>query len=258
MKRMFIAATFAATLSAGSAVAADLPVSVPAAIPAPMAFNWTGFYVGAHIGYSWGRATSADRGCTGPLCGFDENIPGLGYRTSPDGFIGGFQLGYNLQVNQLVFGVEADITFRSASASLALVTVPPDDFVSSRQGTFGTITGRLGFAADRALFYVRGGLAIGQVRSTAADLIDGTANIDLTDLTSVTRTRYGYALGAGFEWAFAQNWSARAEYMYIDLGRFTSTNVTGDTYQHRHTSHTVRLGINYLFNTPPPAVSARF
>jgi outer membrane immunogenic protein len=237
MRKVLLATAMALGIASG-AQAADLAAPrtpIAAAVVAP-AFNWTGFYVGAHIGYGWGRT-----GWT-YVVGLNT-VP-----SNPKGVFGGLQLGYNWQFNNLVLGVETDI---SAAGFRDNDPCPNPVFVcSSRSNWVGTTRLRAGVAADRALFYVTGGLAYGDTR-VATDNGLGTFG-------STTLTRVGYAVGAGMEYAFAQNWTVKAEYLYYNLGAATYTVDGGLAVRARFDNHTVRVGVNYLFSTGPSAVVARY
>lgn len=111
-------------------------------------------------------------------------------------------------------------------------------------------------AFDKALLYVKGGLAVASIRNTAADLDGGV--FSAVNTTIVTNTRVGYALGAGLEYAFAPNWTAKIEYLYSNYGSFVSADAAGELYRHTNDVHAVKLGVNYLFSTGPSAVVARY
>jgi outer membrane immunogenic protein len=192
----------------GTAQAADMPVNRPSykAVPAPV-FNWTGFYVGAHIGYGWGDALID------------------GFAAEPAGIFGGAQIGYNWQAagSRWVFGIEADIAATDINDTIAGPTTTTLDY-------FGTIRARLGYAQDRALFYITGGFAYGGNSVTA---VPGSADEFHT----------GWTVGAGLEWAFAQRWSAKVEYLYVDLGsEFYNIGAGGIVSLD---FHTVKFGVNY-------------
>jgi outer membrane immunogenic protein len=178
-------------------------------------FNWTGFYVGANIGYGWGRDTAG------------------GSSTNLNGVIGGGQIGYNWQMNQLVLGVETDFQGSGERATATGVGFS----VTERIRYFGTVRGRIGYAFDRTMLYATGGYAYTNI---GADLNVGAFT------TSTNTTKSGYALGAGVEYAFAGPWSAKAEYLYVDSGT-TSLTLAGITADVRIKNHIGRVGINYRF-----------
>lgn len=209
-------------------------------------FSWTGFYLGVNAGYGWGRYRVSNT-AEGNADAFDEGFPGSAYRLSPDGFIGGVHGGFNWQINSIVLGIEGDVSFANSNDSVTLLTVPPDDFARVRLGTHGTIAARLGLAAGRWMPYLKGGLAFGDIKANAGDIIDGTNLIDLADETRRSVTRTGYVIGGGLEYALTDRWLLKAEYNFIDLGTFKSGNLNGDVFKHEMETHTVKAGISYKF-----------
>ncbi len=210
MTKMTLMAALAASLVATGAVAADLPrKSAPVAPivykPATPIFTWTGFYMGANAGYGWGSATGADR------ASFKD----------PTGFIGGGQIGYNHQVDRWVFGLETDLQYSAMTATLAGVkgSIP----------YFGTVRGRAGVAVDRFLPYLTAGFAYGGLKGSDAT-------------TSGSSTSYGWTAGAGVEYAFDRNWSAKLEGLYVNLAK---KNVAG--YNVGANASILRAGVNYRF-----------
>ena len=229
MKKLLLATSSIVAFAAG-AQAADLGVPrspVASAVVAP-AFNWTGFYLGAHAGYGFGRTTPSDAGLSFPM-----NTSG--------GLVGG-QIGFNYQINQIVLGAEADLAFAGISGSRASLA-PQVLFV--RTSMLGSVRARAGFAVDRALLYVTGGLGI-QGGSFATNCWAGAERY----------TRTGWTLGAGVEYALTQNWTVKAEYSYYNLGTRTLGPIYTGTL--RADVHTVKIGVNYLFSTGPSAVVARY
>lgn len=205
-------------LGAQSASAADLGRPVYKA-PAPAvvaAYNWSGFYIGGHLGGAWSKE--------------DVSIPGLGVvgTTDPDGFIGGVQAGYNWQADRWVFGIEGDWSWSGADGSTAL------GVLSSDQNWYATLTGRVGYAWDNWMWYVKGGAA----------WVD--AEYSLAALGTVSDTRVGWTLGTGVEWALAPQWSAKLEYNYLDFGK-DSYAFGGVPFEVDTQVHLVKAGINYRF-----------
>ena len=242
MKNLFFAsAALVAFTAAGQAADLGVPrAPVAAAVVAPV-FNWTGFYLGAHVGYGWGRTGGQFFFNAGPT--FASNEP-----SSPSGAFGGLQLGYNWQVNNFVVGAETDLSaagFRDAR----LYNVNPVYTHTTSVRWVGSTRLRLGVAADKALFYVTGGLAYGGVTVSTTPQPVG--------LTS-SRTRVGYALGAGLEYAFTPNLTAKVEYMYYNLGSANYQQSPVEYMRSNPQIHTVKLGLNYLFSTGPSAVVARY
>jgi outer membrane immunogenic protein len=182
MKTIFRAlAPFAiiAAVPTAPAGAADFYRKVPAYAAAPLdVFNWNGVYVGANLGYQWGKVT---------------NWPS----PEPNGLMGGGQIGYNWQVHpNWVLGVEADIQGSGAN----------DTFAAYKFSNpwFGTVRGRVGYAMNNVLFYATGGLAYGGV------------NVDFGPFNE-WQTHLGWTAGAGVEVGLTPNWSAKAEYLYVRL-----------------------------------------
>ena len=220
MKRLVLAGLGVVAMATmmASAQAADMPRR--AAMPtkaAPMynaPYNWTGVYVGINGGGGWGRSD------------FSGALAGSNFRTS-GGMVGG-TLGYNYQVGQTVFGVETDLDWSNVKGS---ATCAVGVVCETRNNWLGTARGRIGYAFDRVMPYVTGGLAYGGVKNT------------VTGAGDTTSTKAGYALGGGMEAAISGPWTAKVEYLYADLGR-TSAPLGTDA---RFYEHTVRAGLNYRF-----------
>jgi outer membrane immunogenic protein len=206
-----IALGAAALIAAGwtmSAQAADLSYGTPApyTVNQPLnAFSWAGPYLGGNLGYNWGSV--------------DSNP------TKPSGFEGGVQAGYNWQSRgPWVFGVEGDIQVTGASDTFA-----PWKFSNP---WFGTVRGRVGYALNNVMFYGTGGLAFGELRGETFGLTE-------------THTNAGWTLGLGAEVGLAPNWSAKIEYLYVDLADSNFTTITGVSNGSRF--GLVRGGVNYHF-----------
>jgi outer membrane immunogenic protein len=218
MKRLLLAG--AALSVATAASAADLPARPyakgPAAVMSP-AYNWSGFYIGAMGGY--GSGTNAGSG----------------------GF-GGGTVGYNWQLpgSQFVFGVEVDAAGASIKDSFSETQ---DGFLirqDSKISSFGSVTGRAGFAMDAVLIYAKGGYAWGNNKSTIS-----VPELGITD--SASKSHSGFALGGGLEYLFAPSWSAKAEYMYTSLGS-ENYNLLGVPQASGDLDfHTFKVGVNYHF-----------
>ncbi|MGI8526760.1 MAG: outer membrane beta-barrel protein [Pseudolabrys sp.] len=211
-------------MTEGQVFAADLPRPAYKAAPPLYAapFSWSGFYIGLNGGYGWGKSSWSNvLGTTG-----DFNVKG---------FVGGGTLGYNLQTGVYVFGLEGDIDYSAikgtADASCGAGSC------DTRNTWLGTARGRVGYAWDRWLPFITGGAAFGGIRMTP-----------LAGGTSESQTRVGWTLGGGVEYAFMNSWSAKLEYLYVDLGK-TSCGATTcglDTDVEFRTS-IIRAGLNYRF-----------
>jgi outer membrane immunogenic protein len=257
MKRILSAVMVTAALTAPG-LAADLGARTytKAPVVAPVS-NWSGFYVGGNLGYGWGDGNSDFSFLPSPELFGDSNTT-LGVRST--GVTGGAQLGYNWQIGSLVTGLEADIQGSDIKGSArGTPTFPgtaipiPGNVLSSEQklSWFGTMRGRLGVTVTPdLLLYGTGGLAYGHV--------DASANTQFfvgEMPASVSKTKVGWTAGVGAEWMFAHNWSAKLEYLYVDLGSVSAIgNLTpvdpvfkvGYTWRIRE--NIARVGVNYHFN----------
>ena len=237
-----LAATTLATAGISAASAADLP-SRYAAPPAPYitavpVFTWTGFYVGAQVGYGW-NANDNDIVLPG---GFVVQSGDFG--DNGDGFLAGVHAGYNYQVGSFVLGAEGDVEGVFGDDDDDLVIVGPGGGVFTNYGFAanaldwqGSIRARAGFAFDRALIYATGGFAF-------AGVSDGFGIVGGDDDTLT-----GWTLGAGIEYAFTNNLTTRLEYRYtnFDGGDNFFNNVALGSNDIEF--HTVRAGISYKFST---------
>ena len=246
------------------AFAADLPARVTKAPPVPVspAYNWSGFYLGAHAGYTFGEDDTIFT--TGQAAANVANVAGGArpalVRLERDGFIGGGQMGYNWQLTpNWVVGLEADISYVDIRRDVTVVTTPLagvgllNNTFRTRMEYFGTVRGRVGYAWDRTLLYATGGLAYGEVDNSVNFF--GTAG-QLQFTGNNRSTEAGYTVGAGIEHAFAPNWTAKAEYLFYDL-RDRTVNVavipgsggggTGYNSRFDNDGHIVRVGLNYKF-----------
>jgi outer membrane immunogenic protein len=293
-------AALASTL-ATSALAADLPAKVYTKAPPPIVavYDWTGFYIGGNVGYSWGRSKSTET--------FSDATSGLILSSSVNrfdmnGVIGGGQAGYNWQRDKWVFGLEADIQgsdqkgntpFSCAGGTVGATTLaglsgacglghlgdtapfnvvafPVTGNLAQKLDWFGTVRGRLGVTLTPTfLLYGTGGLAYGEVKTTetiAGTNITGPQGVNGSTLTAVaasfgsSSTKVGWTAGAGIEGVISGNWTAKLEYLYIDLGNVSGTFVTpllapsgafvATSYRSHITDNIVRVGLNYRFGGP--------
>ncbi|MGN6750533.1 MAG: outer membrane protein [Xanthobacteraceae bacterium] len=234
----------------GSALAADLPPSpapprapatyVPAVLPV---YNWAGVYVGINGGWGWGNvkytanAVGAFPGTTGSL---HDN----------GGIVGG-TLGANFQAGAFVFGVEGDWDYSGINTGTTASICNFSGQCQTGNNWLATVRGRAGYAADRALFYLTAGGAFADVQ---------------TNFNGVTtkHTQSGWTAGAGLEWAFADNWTAKIEYLYVNLGNGSVTCATTACIAASTplggppgpaipvsvglTENLFRVGVNYKFN----------
>ena len=197
---------------------------------APAAFNWTGGYVGASVGYGWGDST------------LDFDVINYIVPYDPDGFMGGVHAGYNHQFsNDVVLGVEADFQLSGMGSSNVLGIsngVPGGAYrYYSEQKWNAALRARLGYAADRFLPYLAGGLAVAQYEHGES----------VNDPFSATGTYLGWTVGAGLEFAATENVVLRTEYRYADFG--SQHFVVPGWFSHvvDLKSQDVRFGISYRF-----------
>ncbi|MEI2736718.1 MAG: outer membrane protein [Rhodoblastus sp.] len=221
-----LAAALLVGVSSTAALAADLPsrnrAPAPIIAQAPI-FTWTGLYAGLQAGYAWDNVS------------VDNAFAAVPVNVSRKGFVGGGHIGYLYQTGPAVFGLEGDIEGTTIKGS----------------GLRASLRGRLGLAADRALFYVTGGGALAnQNYALWSPFAPAFTN-------SASATKLGWTAGAGVEYAFAPNWSARVEYRYSDFGKLNVANfVTPANVSRRENA--VRLGVSYHFGGYGAPVVAKY
>ncbi len=275
-------------VSSGAADAADLaarPYTKAAPPIVAAVYDWTGFYVGANLGWSFGRARTDVTVAGAPFASTSQRM---------DGILGGLQAGYNWQSGRAVFGLETDIQAtdqKGSSSPFGFIPGTPDipgtpaipcvfiDFPAPAcvpgtgipgtptiPGTpsissivtyqnklpwFGTFRGRLGFTpADRWLLFVTGGLAYGEVTTSETLNVNGAVVAFSTD-----RAKVGWTVGGGVEAALWGNWTGKLEYLYIDFGTVNDAligiaPITPVATSSRVTDQIVRVGLNYRFGGP--------
>jgi outer membrane immunogenic protein len=237
MKRLVIAGALAFA-AAGPALAADLPQPGPPPPQAPVAYvptvapvyNWGGIYFGVNGGYDYTYST------------WNNSLGASTGSFHPGGFLIGGTLGANFQYGAWVFGLEGDIdwtnvTGNSSAGPCVGITC------TTAQNYLGTIRGRAGYAWDRVLFFLTAGGAFGNINAGATTL--GTQNFN----------NFGWTAGGGIEFAVAQNWTAKVEYLYVSLGNASCTTAcivplasaaTGSTVS--LSENLIRAGVNYKFS----------
>ncbi len=241
------------------AMAADMPLKAPP-VPVVVPYSWTGCYIGVNAGGAWGRMREDwDPNPAGfPTSGPSLIANGSGSYDG-DGWVGGGQIGCNWQTQSIVWGVEGDIDYSGLTGSRD-VAVPAAGAVAAysihedfRSRWLATVRGRVGWAIDRVLLYVTGGLAVSDIRTTDTAVFPASATFNSV---TATTTRAGWTVGGGIEWAFLPHWSIKAEYLYVDLGSFSTTSANSNpgafplsTIVHNHnlTENIARLGLNFKF-----------
>jgi outer membrane immunogenic protein len=283
MKKFLLGCFSLAALAAGPALAADMPRKAPAYTPPPPppVVSWTGCYIGGFAGGAWESSNVADFTDLGNAANASFSggasaagiVPSHSYSVGDSGgsFIGGGTLGCNWQPvgSPFVLGLEGEFGYLKLKGdtfdpnTLAGTQTTPDVLGSARVGDwYGMVTGRLGYAFDRVLLYVKGGAAF--VR-TQASVLDQCANTtagcgNWFISTSGSETATTWTIGGGLEWAFAPNWSVKGEYMFIGLDNEFQTSglaikgsggVVGGgpfVFNHRFDGiNTAKVGLNYRF-----------
>jgi outer membrane immunogenic protein len=236
MKKLLLSAV-ALTASAAPAFAADMPArtyaKAPAYSPPAVIYNWTGFYIGGHLG--------------GAFAG-DNSFVGSDAR-----FMGGVQGGFDYQfAPNFVMGVEAQYSWLNSNTTG--FAFPGGGLVTSRNNQIGSVTGRAGYTWGPGLIYAKGGYAWRDNPNIGVS-VAGTPAAFTTD----GNHRDGWTVGAGLEYMFAPNWSAKAEYQYYNFGNTNFTTgpaaIVGTRF--RDDDHTVKVGVNYRFGWGGP-VAAKY
>jgi outer membrane immunogenic protein len=225
--KKFLVASLALVAFAAPAFAADMPTK--ARMATPVAYNWSGFYIGANVGYASARFN-----------------PGLANAPDPDhlkGVFGGGQIGYNRQAlgSPLVLGIEAD--FQASGQKQDVSFTAPAGTVNQKAPWFGTVRGRVGYAPGAWMIYATGGWAYTHY--------EASINIPTAFTAAGSKDMNGWTLGGGVEWMFMPRWSAKAEYLYMDFGN-QAVNLPTSVgpvipYVGNVKNSLGRVGINYHF-----------
>ena len=218
---MLVAVALGVVAGAHGAAAADLSLAplykAPPAEIAPV-YNWTGFYLGANGGGGWGHSF------------WNANTTGINL----SGGQAGGTLGYNRQLGNVVFGLEGDVDWSGFNGTNTTVGCPGG--CSTSDSWLSTVRGRIGYSFDRVMPYATGGLAVGDIRASMPGFTGGTS------------TNAGWTLGGGVEFALPGNWTAKAEYLRVDLGSFNCTGCTPAPAGNVSLQENVfRAGVNYHF-----------
>jgi outer membrane immunogenic protein len=298
MKRLLIGISATVWLLATGAFAADLPAKAPpiytkAPVYEPI-YDWTGFYIGGNVGYSWGNSNSTLT-LIDPGSGTTLNSTAVKFHMN--GVIGGGQIGYNWQRQQWVFGLEADIQGSGQAGNGSAVcpggtaavlnslcalghigdttpfnvpAFPVNSTLAESLDWFGTVRGRIGYTMTPTLLgYVTGGLAYGSVGATdvvsgvnitGPQGVNGSTTTPFVGVLSSNTLRAGWTLGVGIEGVISGNWTAKLEYLYIDLGNVSGSFVTPliapsgalavSSFSSHITDNILRVGVNYKFGGP--------
>jgi outer membrane immunogenic protein len=304
VKKLLLGGTMLAAVAVSApAMAADLPApaypSYKAPVVAPALFSWTGFYIGGNLGYSFGRGdtdfTETTSGTSSSQV-FRTNGPtavgppavvtlpavtaGGSSRADINGVIGGGQIGYNWQNGSMVFGIEADLDAtgeRGDTTNCLTAGCPAGGIFGSasyKLPWLATLRGRVGVTVTPSvLLYATGGVAAAEVDGT---FVGGLSGGPVATVTT-NPLKAGFAVGGGVEGALANNWSAKLEALYVDLGSYdtgfagvtnttvtnapdtpragfntvtTTTTTTSGSFHSHVTDFIVRVGLNYRFGGP--------
>lgn len=233
-----VTALLAMSMTANAAdVGAGAPAYVPPPAYLPPPFSWTGFYAGGNLGGGWGQG------------GVTDSLFGLSFGNS-GAFVAGAQLGFNYQLGNFVVGIEGDGDWVANTDNGVVVPGIGTVQVITNNRWIATLAGRFGVTYDRWLFYGKAGSGwVGNNNLTFTNFATGASVT-----SSNNDTNSGWLAGAGIEWAFAPNWSAKVEYDYLALSSRTFTLppggfLPGDTFTSSNPNvQMVKFGLNYLFN----------
>jgi len=216
-----------------------------AEVATPEAFTWTGPYIGAHLGWAWADDIVTD------FDSYNRSFPNRDFSANADGVFGGFQAGYNWQRGSLVVGIEGEIGWLGLDDGtqdpLRSDRPKNDSFARLETGFYGTIAGRLGFAIDKFMFYLKGG---GVLVDSEVSFID-TNPLGLTLVSGTHRSEVltGGVWGLGMEVPLDRAWSVKFEYLRFDLGdvRLNTVDNLGITRRFRHDVDidTIKFGLNF-------------
>ena len=231
--KKFLLGTVALIAFAAPAAAADLAArsytKAPAYVPPAPIYNWTGFYIGGHVGGAFVA---------------DDSIAS-GTSSTNSRFLGGLQGGYDWQfAPNWVLGVEAQYSWLTGGNDTANFNYNSINYnYTAKQRGIGSVTGRLGYTWGPALVYAKGGYAF-------ADYDEALYDSNGVAAAFSKSSQSGYTVGGGLEYLFTQNWSGKLEYQYFDFG---NTTFFGESV--KNDQHTVKAGLNYRFNWGGPVVA---
>lgn len=231
----------------------------PAPAPPASGYSWKGVYIGAHVGYGWGRAKTSFAAL--PTAAQFINLAPITLRNDPTGANAGAQAGYNWQSGKFVAGVETDFSWSRMRGTVVVVGITQNNGASwngsltAHQDTkwFGTLRPRAGFTPTSKIFlYGTAGLAYGHVNYF--DNADFRPQGPIQYPAAANKTKTGWTAGGGVEVGINKHWSLKAEYLYYDLGKQSLTGSpvpANPPFQVSYTSetkaHTFNTGVNFRF-----------
>ena len=249
MRKLILAGISMAALATAVQPAAAADLSLGYRAPQNyVIFTWTGFYFGAHGGGAWGRKEET----IAPFTFGRTVLTPADTTIDISGGLAGGPIGANYQAGSWVLGVEADVSWADLTGNTSCATdiVGVAENCRVRVNALGTLAGRLGFALDRMLLYGKGGAAFANDKYELNSIAEYRSN----------ETRWGWMVGAGIEYSFSDNWSAKIEYNYLDFGTravqfATTAGITPLDTNIRESIHVAKVGINYRFGWAPVGVT---
>ncbi|MEJ5080454.1 MULTISPECIES: outer membrane protein [unclassified Ochrobactrum] len=229
LKSLLLASTVALLATTGAKAADAIVYEEPAPVISAPVFSWNGAYLGGQIGYGWGKSQFSDIDGSANL--------------KPDGFLGGLYAGYNFDLgNSVVLGVDGDVTYNNLKKRFSETDADGDfDSVETKLRWSGAVRARAGYAVDRFLPYIAGGVAFGQIKNSATSIVGG-----VEDSFSSSKTHTGWTAGAGVDYAATDNVILRLEYRYTDYGH-KNFDVDGVDTRNKFKTNEIRLGVAYKF-----------
>jgi outer membrane immunogenic protein len=271
MRRLSLALISAVSVLAFTQLASAADLGQPAykapPPPPPPPFTWTGFYLGGNIGGAWQSLSNSLSITNDPTDGyfFTGAIPGVNASGSPSfntsGVTAGGQIGFNYQVSNIVYGLEADFEWLNLKSNnggaFTYTTNGLNYFLTTSEKTPWLFTARprIGWAWDRVLLYATGGVAVADIELNQS-FGEPNQGVPVQNFPSTTKTQVGWTAGLGAEWAFADNWTVKAEYLYAQFDGVGWTNqfntpANGNATFSNSTSslklNIARVGLNYKF-----------
>ncbi|KAB0572503.1 outer membrane protein [Brucella pituitosa] len=229
LKSLLLASTVALLAATGAKAADAVVYEEPAPVIVAPSFTWNGAYLGGQIGYGWGKSR------------FDTDGFDLG-NVKPDGFLGGLYAGYNFDLgNSVVLGIDGDVTYNNLKDSASIFDDAGVDTgveLESKLRWSGAVRARAGYAVDRFLPYIAGGVAFGSVKNTLDNGVDSV---------SQSKTLTGWTAGAGVDYAATDNVIVRLEYRYTDYGHKDFDFGGPVSIRDKFKTNEVRLGVAYKF-----------
>lgn len=249
-KAVFVPTVMVAALVAGGADAADLaPRPVEPVAPVYTPYDWSGPYIGLHVGYGWGREND-NYSENGPLLPpTPAQTQSVADHFNMNGFVGGAHAGYNYQINQFVLGIEGDVDYSDIKGRHIFNGSVGTGSLSLDSKWQASARLRAGYAIDNLLIYATGGIATGsaEISTTGYKLLVIDNNWYLRRIRgSSSEIHIGWTAGAGVEYAFAENWIGRAEVRYTDFGKKTYDTPLGPV-KSGWDQTTATLGVSYKF-----------